>query len=216
MYDKFYFIDFDGTITKQDSLDILFEEYANESWKVYDKKWEKQEIGSLENLSYAFSSFNITQEKLDFIINQLEIDSSFYDFIKYLDKSNYEYIILSEGIDYIIKSTLIKNAPKDFNIKLLNDLKICSNHFDDNRISFNSNYNCENIISCKVCSNCKYMITQQIESKEKIYIGDGLSDRFGILNCDKVYAKGKLIDYCKENKIKHTKFTILRELISKS
>ena len=215
MYDKFYFIDFDGTITKQDSLDLLFEKYANDSWVVYDKKWENGEIGSLENLSYAFSSFNITQEKLDFIVDQLEIDNSFYNFLTYLDKNNYGYIILSEGIDYIIRTTLLKNAPKSFELKLLNDLRICSNHFGNNKVSFNTWDNCDNINSCKVCSNCKYIITQEIKSKEKIYIGDGLSDRFGILNCDLIYAKGKLIDYCKKNKINHIKFTILRELISK-
>jgi len=215
MYDKFYFIDFDGTITKQDSLDLLFKNYADSSWVINDKKWENGEIGSLENLSYAFSSFDITQQKLDFIIDQLEIDKSFYNLLNYLNKNDYGYIILSEGIDYIIRNTLLKNAPKSFEVKLLNDLKICSNHFADNKISFNSWNNCDNINSCKVCSNCKYIITQQIESKEKIYIGDGLSDRFGILNCDLIYAKGKLVDHCKENKINHIKFSILRELISK-
>jgi len=116
-------------------------------------------------------------------------------------------MIISEGIDYIIKSTLIKNAPKGFKLNLLNSLQICSNHLGDNKIYFKNNGNyCNNLNSCKICSNCKYMITQQIESKEKIYIGDGLSDRFGIKNCDFIYAKNKLANFCNEQNIAYKEF----------
>ena len=207
MYDKFYFIDFDGTITKQDSLDLLFETYADKSWKRYDQKWENGEIGSFENLSYAFSSFELTKDKLNIIVQKLKVDTSFYNFLIHLNNNNFGYMILSEGIDYIIKNTLIENAPKSFDLNLLNSLEVCSNHFNHNKVYFkNRSTHCKKINDCKLCSNCKYEITKRIKSKEKIYIGDGLSDRFGILNCNSIYAKNKLFNFCNIQKLKAKKF----------
>lgn len=207
MYDKFYFIDFDGTITKQDSLDLLFEKFASKEWRDYDKMWENGEIGSLKNLTFAFSTFDITKNKLDFIVDLIEVDTSLYDFLIWLNKNNYGYMIISEGIDYIIKNVLLKNAPKDFNLDLLNNLNISSNKFSRNTIIFanKKSNDCNCISDCNICSNCKYNITKNIQAKEKIYIGDGLSDRFGILNCDLIYAKKKLSKYCIENNIEFKK-----------
>lgn len=207
MYDKFFFIDFDGTITNQDSLDLLFEKFADEEWKKHDEKWEKGEIGSLENLSFVFSSLKISKIQLDFIITLLEVDDSFYDFLINLNKNNYGYMIISEGIDYIIENTLMRNAPENYNLKLLSNLEIRSNHFNGKEIIFSNNSdNCSYLHECKQCSNCKYKITKNLQAKEKFYIGDGLSDRFGILNCDFIFAKNKLSVYCKKNKISYLDF----------
>jgi 2,3-diketo-5-methylthio-1-phosphopentane phosphatase len=199
MYEKFFFIDFDGTITKQDSLDLLCEKFAHKEWEVYDKRWERGEIGSLENLSFAFSTFDLSKEKLDSIIDLLEVDESFYHFLLCLEQKGYGYMILSEGIDYIIKNTLIQNAPKAYDLKILKNITISANHFNGKEIVFAQNHHhCLEHKRCKVCSNCKYTITKNIQAKEKVYIGDGLSDRFGILNCDVVYAKNRLLEYCQK------------------
>lgn len=213
MYDKFYFIDFDGTIINQDSLDLLFENFSDNKWKIYDKKWERFEIGSLENLTYAFSTFDLTRNKLDYIIDKLEIDKSFYNFLTNIHKNNFGYMIISEGIDYIIRKTLFKNIPKNFNKHILNNLNICSNKYHKNKIIFSNNsQHCCYLEECKICSNCKYLITKEILSKEKIYIGDGLSDRFGILNCNIIYAKKKLLTHCKKYNIEHKYFNTFEDI----
>jgi len=94
---KIVFIDFDGTIIKEDSLDILFKFFAKDDWIKKDKLWEKGKIGSYENLQFAFSTFKITKEKLDFIISKLNVREGFFDFINFLEEKSIKYFIVSEG-----------------------------------------------------------------------------------------------------------------------
>jgi len=185
---KIVFIDFDGTIVHEDSLDLLFEKFAHPSWKVKDKEWEVGKIGSLENLSFAFSTFEVTNEKLDSIISMLTVTEGFFEFLKFIRALHYEVVIISEGVDYIIRKVI-----KDKNIK------IYSNKFVNNRIVFKKNFeNCKFLDQCQKCSLCKVSIINSYQNYFKIYIGDGLSDRYAVKECDLIFAKKSLLENCKK------------------
>jgi len=180
---KIVFIDFDGTIIKEDSLDILFKFFAKDDWIKKDKLWEKGKIGSYENLQFAFSTFKITKEKLDFIISKLNVREGFFDFINFLEEKSIKYFIVSEGIDYIIK--------KVTNISSNN---IISNKFINNKIVFQKNFsNCKYLDKCKKCAFCKVNFIKQFNNF-KIYIGNGLSDRFAIKEVNLIFATSKLYE----------------------
>lgn len=180
---KIVFIDFDGTIVKEDSLDILFKHFAKSDWIQKDKLWEENKIGSYENLKYAFSTFKVTKEKLDFIISKLHIREGFFEFINFLEKKNMQYFVVSEGIDYVIKK--VTNIPSN---------KIISNKFLNNKIIFQENFsNCKYLDKCKRCAFCKVNFIKQFKNF-KIYIGNGLSDRFAIKEVDLVFATSKLYE----------------------
>ena len=42
------YCDFDGTITRGDTIDVLLERLAHPSWKEVEARWERGEIGSRE------------------------------------------------------------------------------------------------------------------------------------------------------------------------
>ena len=42
------YCDFDGTITKGDTIDVLLEELAHPSWRDVEERWVRGEIGSRE------------------------------------------------------------------------------------------------------------------------------------------------------------------------
>ena len=214
MCDKIYFIDFDGTITGEDSLDLLFEQYAEKSWKSKDKQWEEEKIGSYENLTYAFSTFELDGRKLDTIVDKISFDKSFYNFIKYLDDKNHKWVIVSEGIDYIIRSVLEKNLPSESHASLLNKTEIISNKYADGCVEYpNASKECSKLQICKGCSVCKLAKVISYVAKEKIYIGDGYSDRHAISGCGKIYAKNKLEDYCIINDIEYNKFATFSDIL---
>jgi len=184
---KIVFIDFDGTIIKEDSLDLLCEMYSNKNWKEKDKLWEMGEIGSLENLEFCLD-FEITYKMLDEVIKKLTIRDGFFEFIEYLKTQNIEYYIVSEGIDYIIRK-----------VTQIDKSKIFSNKLEDNRIVFIKNHqNCEFLDECKKCSCCKVNFINQFKNYYKIYIGNGYSDRFAIKKVDKIFATDKLVNICKQ------------------
>src|SRR5947199_2815522 len=103
---RHYLVDFDGTIVQEDSLDLLFHGHADPAWLDYDSRWERGEIGSRENLSFALSTFSLSEPILRQVVSQLSLDPGFLDFLGWISLEGSSCTILSEGIDFIIWETL--------------------------------------------------------------------------------------------------------------
>ena len=194
MPNRTYFVDFDGTISRQDSLDLLFHACADPAWVENDRLWEGGTIGSRENLAFAFASFRISKAQMNRVVAGLTVDPTFYEFLDWLLGNKWSCIILSEGLDYIIWRALALNAPATFSS--LGRVSVISNSYQNACVTFADNQACcPYLDECKLCSVCKAAVVGRVTGSERIYIGNGLSDRFGILKCELVYAKDKLLDY---------------------
>ncbi len=199
--------DFDGTVTKKDSLYDFFETYAETSWLEVEKKWVDNKIGSMECLEQEFELVKGLDEKLiDEYTSTIELDSYFKDFIS---KNDFDFVIVSDGIDYFINKILEKNN--------IETIKIISNHaeFIDKKftLSFpNKNLKCKN-----GSGTCKCAVVRDLRQNYDriIYIGDGQSDFCVADKADILFAKGSLLNYCRENNIKHREFKNFKDIISR-
>jgi len=196
--------DFDGTITKKDSLYDFFKTYANPCWLDVEDMWVKGEIGSMECLEREFELVeNLSEKLIDEYTSTVELDSYFRDFI---NQNKNDFIIVSDGIDYFINKILEKN-----NIK---NIKIVSNHAEfiegKFKISFpNKNPNCKN-----KSGTCKCSVINSLKEKYKkiIYIGDGQSDFCAAPKADILFAKNSLLNYCREKKINYREFQSFKDI----
>lgn len=204
-----YFIDFDGTIVREDSLDLLFGRFANPKWLEYDQQWARGEIGSLEDLARSFATFEVTPSKLEHITSQLTGDVSFAEFIAWVAHIGASYNIISDGLDYIIEHFL----STQINLGQVRQF-IISSRFIDGSVQFDSRQSsCPMLESCRGCALCKYLVTQDSDAEEKIYIGNGLSDRFGVLNCGIIYAKDSLAAHCSEAEINFYEYSSFADIL---
>ena len=64
MKEKIIVSDFDGTITKKDTLSTFLELYADKEWLVIEDKWVKGEIGSAECLQKQFDLVDTLYNKV--------------------------------------------------------------------------------------------------------------------------------------------------------
>ena len=72
-FDAIY-CDFDGTITKEDSVNSFFEMYAPQNWMDSEKLWIEGKISSRENAVIQVGLLkNVSQKQLDDYINAIEI-----------------------------------------------------------------------------------------------------------------------------------------------
>ena len=100
------YCDFDGTITKEDSVNKFFEMYAP-NWIESEKLWIEGKISSRENAIIQVGLLNnVSQKQLDDYINSIEIDDYFLDFIDYVKSNNIKLTILSDGFDLFIQRVL--------------------------------------------------------------------------------------------------------------
>lgn len=200
---KAIYCDFDGTITKNDSVNTFFQKYAAPQWLDYEKLWIEGKISSRENAVKQVALLpKISQKQLDDYIDTIEIDEYFLDFLDFVKTKNIKFTILSDGFDLFIKKVLEK-----YNIK---DIPYYANHLvyenETFRIEFPNNYSqCQ--IGAGMCKCAK------VKEKDFCYIGDGTSDLCIAKKANLLFATKNLKKFCKENDIKYSQFESFRNII---
>ncbi len=195
------YCDFDGTITKDDSVNCFFELYAP-NWMESEKLWVEGKISSRENAVIQVGLLkNVSQKQLDDYINSIEIDDYFLEFVDYVKSKNIKLTIVSDGFDLFIQKILER-----YNL----DIPYYANNliYKDGEFSIEFPYYNEDCD--KKAGMCK---CQKVKEKEFCYIGDGTSDLCIASKADFLFASKNLHKYCKENNIQHTHFTSFRDVI---
>ena len=188
--------DFDGTITKKDGLYSFIEKYAKEGWEQIERDWANGKISSKECLIEEFQLVpDLSEELISSFIKTIAIDDSFKNFYETISKKEIDFCIVSDGIDYFINNILKQNG--------LHDISIISNrgYFRGEffELEFPNDYSgcLNNAGTCK----CKVVSDLKQEYKKVVYIGDGVSDYCVANKVDILYAKSRLLDYCKDKGI---------------
>ena len=201
-FDAIY-CDFDGTITKRDSVNEFFELYAP-NWMDSEKLWIEGKISSRENAIIQVGLLkNVSQKQLDDYINSIEIDDYFLDFVDFVKSKNIKLTILSDGFDLFIKKVLERynlNIPYYAN-KLI---------YKNGEFSIEFPYYNENCY--KKAGMCK---CNKVKENNFCYIGDGTSDLCIAGKADVLFASKNLHKYCEKNLIKHHSFDTFSSIIDK-
>lgn len=204
-YSLKFFIDFDGTITKNDVWintigsfikdKIKFAEICEDfySQRIGTREINKRQLDLVED--FSFDQFNK-------LIDLEEIDNYFKEFVNYCSENKFDIKIVSGGLDYYIDRILKREEI---------DLRFYSSNLLWNeelkKLSCNFIYTDE---YCRSCETCKRNIlinnTNDLENEISVYIGDGVSDYCVSGFADIVFAKGKLASYCWKNNITYFDF----------
>ena len=200
-FDAIY-CDFDGTITKEDSVNSFFEMYAPENWMDSEKLWIEGKISSKENAIIQVGLLNnVSQKQLEDYINAIEIDDYFLDFVDFVKSKNIKLTILSDGFDLFIQKILER-----YNLDIpyyANKLIYKNGNFSIEFPHYNENCN-------KKAGMCK---CQKVKEKRFCYIGDGTSDLCIASKADVLFATKNLHKYCTKNLIKHYYFETFSSII---
>lgn len=202
--------DFDGTISTQDTNDLLFKTYGNSKNEQIENLYKRGKIGTKEGMLRHFQEINIDEENYSkFVLNKITLDSGFKRFYKMVREHNIPFIVVSGGfinaINLLFKRENIE-LKKVYANKLLFHKEGISIEFLHKKVGCNSNFG--------DCGNCKllYLESFKKEGKQVIFIGDGLTDRCIAEKADIVFAKKKLKEYCVNNGIKHIEYRSFNDI----
>lgn len=191
------FVDFDGTITRQDVGEAIFNKFGDSSRVdsiiknlLEDKISSKQ---CWDELCESAGPVNLN-ELIDFI-NTMEIDKSFVSFAEFCNDNNLEMYVLSDGFDFYIDKVFEKNRIdriKYYSNKLIVDT--------EGRLSAEYPYF---DTDSPTSANCKknHIINHSSDEDYTIYIGDGNSDKDAAQYCDFIFAKKDLARFCSMERI---------------
>lgn len=189
-------VDFDGTITREDSNDELIKSQQTKKIEEITKIYNRGLMSDIEFTDSIFREIKISEEDyLEFILNEINMTNGFKDFYKLIKELNIPIAIVSGGFENGIIPFLHNHS--------IYDIKVYANslEFDGKDIKVNY-YDDEKNLSCDngPCGNCKVKHYNYYKDlyDNIVFIGDGYSDNCVAKIADIVFAKSDLLDYCKE------------------
>ncbi|MGH7198282.1 MAG: MtnX-like HAD-IB family phosphatase [Candidatus Omnitrophota bacterium] len=206
-----FFLDFDGTIAKSDVVDLILERFGLRQWTEIEKLWIEGKIGSRECLSRQMDLVNATQEEFKSLVDEVEVDPYFADFLETAKSLEVPVAVVSDGFDVVINRILKRVFSKT--PELLVELPVYSNSLKRTATGYKI-YFPEGPLCEHACANCKVRAIRQVsrENERIVFVGDGMSDRFAAQTAHVTFAKNKLLKFCREKEIPHVPYADFREV----
>ena len=194
-------IDFDGTVTLEDTTDLMLERFADPKWRAVEAEWVNGLIGSRECLARQAALLNASPEEIDAALDAVETDLGFPRFLREAQALGASMKIVSDGFDRFIEPILARIGVK---IPLLSNRLVAAGSR-----SWRAEFPHESPDCCNESGVCKCATTAL--GKFRLLIGDGRSDFCVAQEADLVFAKGKLAEFCREENILHRPIASFRD-----
>lgn len=203
---RIFLIDFDRTISNEDSTDVLLETHNPEFKKDLRKRYKAGKVTIRQFIKEGLSSLNITKDEyIKTLQEKVTIDESFKNFVQ----SGLEFRIVSAGSRLNVQSSLLGYGIDLPDEKIIsNDLK-----FDGNKITVENLF----LDKEKIYGVDKKEAVEKFKKQgyEVIYVGDGPSDYRAMEVADFVLVrKGtRAVKFCSENGINFREFESFSEIL---
>jgi len=117
-----------------------------------------------------------------------------------------EIVIVSDGLDYYIERMLMRTG--------LAHIDFYANSLDLHDHTLHVKFPYFDMMDCDSCGNCKtyHMEKYKADGFFVVYVGNGLSDRCPSEYADFVFAKGELLDYCRDKGLESIEFQNFRDV----
>lgn len=198
-------IDFDGTLTRQDVVDSLVRGFSSsDDWRKLEDAWQAGEIGSRACLSGQFSLVRIGEEDLDAFLASISLDPGTPRLLDLLHQWDVPATILSDGIDwfidYILRAHDLQPPPVRSNTLV--------------RTGKSWRLVCPHASPACPAAHCKCSSMERLETRgrRRIYIGDGRSDLCAARKADLRFAKGTLAANLKDEGLEYVPFATLHDV----
>ncbi len=202
-----FIVDFDGTISINDTIDVLLELFASNEYLSIEQRWKNNEIGSMECMKLQFELIKVKEDELKSFLDHVDIDYSFIHFCHYAAKWG-RIAIASDGIDYPIQKMLEQHQISNIPV-FANKMEIIDGGVS---ISFPYAFNCRKRAGCCKCSVSREL--RNVQEEQIILIGNGQSDTCLAEHADFVFAKDSLKEYCLERGIPFHGFDNFLEIVA--
>jgi 2-hydroxy-3-keto-5-methylthiopentenyl-1-phosphate phosphatase len=194
------YCDFDGTITRGDTIDVLLERLADPAWHEIEERWVKGEIGSRDCMALQVPLIRGGWNAILEVLDDVKIDPTFPKFAAWCKKSGVTLKVVSDGIDKVIHHILKRERIYVNNV--------WANHLVEDEAG-NLSLTFPHAPQVLACGSglCKCKILENGPKRTvKVVIGDGRSDFCWSADADMVFAKDKLLSYCKQNNIEYVAY----------
>lgn len=200
------FCDFDGTIAKVDTTDLVLTRLADPAWEVLEERWTQGEITAAECMRGQVALIGGDDAALDAVLDSVELADGFSEFVAWCQANAVPLTVVSDGVDRFIARILGRHG--------LGHLPVIANHLVGNVELGRRLEQPWSRAGCAAGSGvCKCQVA--VKSDERVndlddlmvFIGDGRSDFCVSGRADLLFARDKLAAYARSRAMPHHEFS---------
>lgn len=201
------FSDFDGTITRTDTLVFLLDNFGAPNWWDIEMRLMRGELNEREALRMEIDSLRIDWDTaMQALYDNIDIDPGFPNYLKWIQSKEIPFMVLSGGFEEISGALLRKHNLNGFEIRA-NTIEIQNDRW---KVVPSQRPRIKGL-----CNNCKTFPLMEMKKAgvKTIYIGDGNTDRCAAENADIVFAKKDLADYLEQKRIPFYNYSDFNDIL---
>ncbi len=191
------FIDFDGTLVEPNVAIIVVERFAKDGPRLareVDRRLKAEELTLREAWEEEAAALpaNRLDEMVEFVRENAPLRSGAREFLDLLRQHHVPTTILSGGLDSFIRPVLEREGL---------DLPVLSEEANQGPGGNLRVVHPHGHPTCRLCGICKAAAVTKVDGSRGVFIGDGSTDRYGAEVADIVFARHRLLEYCRKTDI---------------
>jgi 2-hydroxy-3-keto-5-methylthiopentenyl-1-phosphate phosphatase len=176
-------VDFDGTACLHDVAEDLMDRFGEPGWRDYDVAWANGELSAPDSARAQIAPFaDRNGELVAYALEHCPLDPTFAGFVTWAQSEHVPVTIVSDGLGLYIEPMLAAAG--------IRGVRVVTNEWAGGALAFPNGHP-----ECGWCGTCK-MLAVQRSPGPVAFVGEGLSDRYGALYADLVFAKDALVELC--------------------
>jgi 2-hydroxy-3-keto-5-methylthiopentenyl-1-phosphate phosphatase len=193
--------DFDGTISRPDTVDRILETLADPAWRAIEEEWARGDIDSRECMARQIPLIRGGWSAIArFLDEQVSLEPSFAAFAAWCASRALPLRIASEGIEQVIRHLLARERITVYSIWASRLLSGADGSLALDFSHATGRSHCGAAL-CK-CEIFRGSPGQPL----RVLIGDGRSDFCAAARADIVFARDALLDHCLARRIRCVRF----------
>jgi len=192
--------DFDGTISRPDTVDRILAALADPAWRAIEEEWERGEIDSRECMARQIPLIRGGWTAIArFLDEQVLLVPSFAPFAAWCETRGLPLAIASEGLDQVIRHLLARE-------------RVAVRSIWASRLTFGAGgslaLDFRHASGRTLCgaSLCKCEVFDRRPGPLRVLVGDGRSDFCAAEHADLVFGRAALLEHCRARGIRCVPF----------
>lgn len=203
------FCDFDGTIARLDTTDLVLRRMAAPEWEAIEAEWEAGAITAAECMRRQVALIGGDDAALDDLLDTVPLDPGFTAFARWCAQEGVPLSVVSDGVDRFIGVIMARHG--------LAHLPVVSNRLEGEpgaRALAQPYAKAGCTAGSGVCKCAAVGLFDRLPGyvDPVVFVGDGRSDFCVAAKADRVFARDKLVRHLQARGLPFTPFTNFHEI----
>ncbi len=184
--------DFDDTISQENVAHLILDRFSDVPWRELRRRYLEGALPSHEYFERPFTRIQATRSEMQAYVREKgHIRDGFAEMARYCRQRGIELAVITLGLDFYVQALLEQQGLEWLPVYAV------GTRFTEDGIQFDFPYGDKECPSWGICK-CSVVERYHQKGHRVIYIGDGRNDLCPAKRADIVFARGELLELCRQ------------------